>query len=254
MYLKTDGIVLKRTKVSDSDSILTLLTRKSGKISVSVKGSRHPKSKLVAGSQGFIYGEFMISMGKTYNRLTSVDIKEAFYPLREDFDSLMLASFLAELTNIVTVEGVTNNRLFSFLIECLYFLCSGNKDKYDILKVVFELKLLDYIGYRPEMNRCVNCGSDGFTKTKFSVTEGGVICQDCFHSYPDDLTIGSTIPKLMNFILTEELETIVKTEINPIFVKKVDFLVEVYLKYYLERKGFKSLSFMKSFKEPNKED
>jgi len=256
MYLRTEAIVLKRTRVSDSDSILTLFTRKSGKMSVAVKGSRHPKSKLVAGAQGFVFGEYSISTSKTstIHKLTSVDVKESFYHLREDFDALMTASFLAELTSAVIVEGSSNNRLFNLLIECLYFLSSGHKDKCDIIKLVFELKLLDFIGYRPEVKQCVNCGSEEFTRPRFNVAEGGIICEKCFHLFQDDLNIGSTIPRLIDYLLTRDLEVITKTEINHVLVKKVDFLVEAYLKYYLERKGFKSLSFMKTFKSPEKEE
>lgn len=241
MYLTTDGIVLKRVKVSDYDKILTLFTTKAGKVSVSVKGSQNPKSKMAAGAHPFVYGEFTFSKKGRLSRATSIDIKNAFYHLREDLDKLTVASYFLELVNIVTVEEIVNRPLFDLLIRYLDTVDQLKAVDYlRLIKIAFELQLLDHIGLRPEMHHCVNCNKVT-DHPKFSVMDGGVVCESCYDFYPDDYKIGHVIQQLMIFILNEPLQHILETEIDSVLIKKIDVLNQNFLKYHLERKGFKSL-------------
>ena len=51
MIIQTEAIVIRSTKYSDSDCILTLFTRKMGKLGVYSKNARLMKSPLMSGSQ-----------------------------------------------------------------------------------------------------------------------------------------------------------------------------------------------------------
>ncbi len=248
MYIVTDGIVLKRVKVSDYDKILTIFTRKAGKISAAVKGSQNPKSKLASGAHPFVYGEFSISKSGRLSNITSIDVKNAFYHLREDLDKLTIASYFLELGHIVTVENVINNRLFDLLLVFLDILeKSESLEKQHLIKVAFELKLLEVIGLKPELNRCVNCGKET-DDPKFTIEEGGVICKDCYELYPGNYRIGHVIPKLMKFIMASPIEKIIDTEIDAVLVKKIDFILNEFLLYHLERKGFRTLKHFNEIK------
>lgn len=241
MYLVTEGIVLKRVKVSDYDKILTIFTRKAGKMSGAVKGSQNPKSKLAAGSHPFVFGEFTFSKSGRLSNITSIDVKDAFYHLREDLDKLTIASYFLELVHIVTVENIINNKLFDLLFVFLKNLeASNDLDKQHLLKITFELKLLAVIGLRPELHNCVNCGSET-EDPKFSIEEGGVICEACYDMYPDNYKLGHVIPRLMDFLLHMEIKQILETDIDKVLVRKIDYILNEFLLYHLERKGFKTL-------------
>lgn len=241
MYIVTDGIVLKRVKVSDYDKILTVFTKKAGKMSGAVKGSQNPKSKLAAGSHPFVYGEFSFSKSGRLSNINSIEVKDAFYHLREDLDKLMVASYFLELMNIVTVENVINIDLFDLLHYFLKYLeKSETQETAHLLKATFELKLLDLIGLRPELRTCVNCGSP-YDNPKFSIEDGGVVCENCYELYPSNYKLGHVIPKLMLFLLEGSIEQIMDTEIDSVLIKKISVVLDQFLKYHLERKGFKSL-------------
>lgn len=242
MYIVTEGIVLKRVKVSDYDKILTLFTKKNGKISVAVKGSQNPKSKLASGSHPFVYGEFVISKGGRISSMRSVDVIDSFYKLREDLDKLSIASYFLELVNIVVVENIVNNTLFNLLLEFLGHLEKAEKvEEFQLLKVIFELKLLSSVGLRPEMYNCVNCGNENFENPKFSIADGGVVCENCYNLYPNMFKLGTVIPKLMRFLLEYKLDDILEIDIENVLTKKIDYILNQFLLYHLERKGFKTL-------------
>lgn len=241
MFIVTEGIVLKRVKVSDYDKILTVYTRKAGKMSIAVKGSQNPKSKLSSGAHPFVYGEFSISKGGRMSSASSIDVKNAFYHLREDLDQLTVASYFLELIHIVTVENIINNSLFNLLLDFLT-VTEQTKDinTLHLLKITFELKLLSLIGLSPELEHCVNCGTV-VEHPKFSVAEGGVICKNCFNQYPDDYKIGEVIQQLMLFLRHQDMDKILDITIDDVLVKKIDFVLNEFLRFHLERKGFKSL-------------
>lgn len=242
MFIVTDGIVLKRVKVSDYDKILTVYTRKAGKMSIAVKGSQNPKSKMAAGAHPFVHGEFSIRKSGRMSSASSIDVKDAFYHLREDLDKLTIASYFLELVHIVTVENVINNELFDLLLVFLDQMeKSDNHPTQRLLKVAFELKLMTIIGIRPELEHCVNCGK-ATTDPKFSVADGGVICEACYEFYPDDYKIGHTLQRLMQYLIVAPVEKILTIEVDAVLIKKVDFINDNFLKYHLERKGFKALT------------
>ena len=58
-FLKTDGVVLRRTSVGDNDVILTIFTAEKGVLQASAHGVKSLKSRLAAGCALFTYGEFV---------------------------------------------------------------------------------------------------------------------------------------------------------------------------------------------------
>ena len=48
----------------------------------------------------------------------------------------------------------------------------------DLIKCVFELKLLSALGYAPEIEGCILCGETE-NLVFFSPSEGGVVCRSC---------------------------------------------------------------------------
>lgn len=239
MFYMSEGIVLKRVKVSDYDKILTVFTLKHGKVSGSVRGSQNPKSKLSAGSHPFVYGEFTFQKSGRMSNISSIDIIKSFYKLRENLDALTLASYFLELVASVTVENEPNDSLFYVLIEYLqYTEDNDNIDALLKLKVSFELKLLSNIGLTPELDHCIHCGGT-FENPKFSVEDGGLVCENCYHVYPNDYRIGHTLPKLMKFFIQGHLDQIFEVDVNDKLLKKVSFLNDKFFEYYLGKRGIK---------------
>lgn len=61
--IKINGIVLAESNMGDFDKMLTILTPNVGKISCVAKGARRPKSALLAGTQLFCFGEYLVFKG-----------------------------------------------------------------------------------------------------------------------------------------------------------------------------------------------
>ena len=247
MFFTSEAIVLKRTKLSDNDMILTLFTKKAGKIDAIASGARHPKSRFAAGAHPFVLGRYNLSTGGNLAKVTSIDVHESFYHLREDLDKLAYGSWFLELADSVTIEGVTNHQLFYDLVESIHVLLDEDVNPNQI-KVAYEMKLLDSTGIRPILNECINCGATGDRKWQFSVSEGGVVCENCTGDFESLFRMGKTLPKIMMYFLLKDMRIISKTKIHDSYIKKLDIILNAYLRHHLDKNNFKSLDFLNSIR------
>ena len=109
--VKTKGIIIAEHNVSDFDKMLTILTPNLGKIECLAKGSRKPKSLLMAGTQLLCFGEYMLYKGADNYSMNSCEIIELFYKIRVDLDKLEQASYITKIINDVTTENQNNYRI-----------------------------------------------------------------------------------------------------------------------------------------------
>ena len=90
MYLKIQGLVLRRTEYNDSDVLLTILTRDQGKLTAKARGLRRRNSPLTAQCQILSFAEFTLFEYRgmyTVNEAVSIEL---FHPLRRDIVKLSI--------------------------------------------------------------------------------------------------------------------------------------------------------------------
>ena len=86
------------------------------------RGCRRKNSKLTAASQLLVYSELTLSERGEFTTLTEADPLEQFWSVRQDLETLALASYFAEVAEASAQEGETCPELLSLLLNCLYAL------------------------------------------------------------------------------------------------------------------------------------
>lgn len=248
MLCKTDGVVLKQTKFGEGDLILTVFTKKLGKVQAVAKGVRKSRGKFTGSTQLFAYGEFVLFKGRDLYQVSQVDLKESFYQLREDITKLTYGAYILELTESIITEGQTNNRLFHTLLGCLSVLTKLEKD-YETVVKAYELKLLAYSGYKPELDRCAYCGNTRENIFKFSSKEGGTICRSCFGQDMYAMKISPTTINVMKYLINMDLEQIARLRVKPDIMEELNKILKHYISTHLDKSQFKSLQFLDTMKE-----
>ena len=97
IVLDTQGIVLRAVKYRDKDLILTIFTRKYGKVSAIAKGAQGQKSRFLSASQLFSYNNYNLRKQKDMFTLYQADNIKSFYNISMDFESFSYASFIISL-------------------------------------------------------------------------------------------------------------------------------------------------------------
>ena len=250
IILNTQGIVLKAVRYKDNDLILTIFTRKLGKIAALAKGAKKNKSSLLSSSQLFSYSNYtLIKHGNMY-RVNQSDTIKSFYDLSYDLEAFSYATYITKLVESSTLENQTNNRLFVLLAQTLYLYTLDNVDKQFITRA-FELKFLDYIGFKPIINRCVSCGEKNSNNFVFNSYEGGILCESCSNIFNENKKIDITTIKLMEYILSNDILRCSKAKVSKYITYELQNILKQYLMIYLDDVNFKSLNLLNEL-EKNK--
>ncbi len=254
MYVDTQGIVLRTTKLTDGRKLLVLFTQEYGKITCSSNLAEGGKKKSGLATRPFTYSKFNLYKKRDYFSVNSADVRKSYYSLGEDIDKYMAASLVLEYTDRVLPENEKSMQIFNLLRDYLEVI-SQRQGKYETLTLAYKLKTLKYLGCSPELKRCCCCGGEikkDQRKVVFSISEGGLICESCRRNMAGDLKL-SLIYELdfgmidvMNYMLLNPLEKLKGLALNPEIEGILAELLKKYIDYHLDIGDLKSEGLIKS--------
>jgi DNA repair protein RecO (recombination protein O) len=146
--VRLQGVVLRYRNRGEADRLLTILTPDLGKILVLARGCRRQKSRFLAFCQLFCYGELILQPYRDIFILNQAEVKNSYFDIRNDMDKLSCATYIANLTEAVATTGENNARLFKLILHSLSYISYSDRHPLE-LALIYELKLLEQIGYKP---------------------------------------------------------------------------------------------------------
>lgn len=174
----TDALVLRRSDYRDYDRMVTLLSPTLGRIDANARGVKRPKSPLLNSTEPFCSGEFALVYTKGGLTISQCEIKESNYPLREDYDKLIHASYYTYLLAAAALPDEPSPGLFRLGLESLAHLAYSELPP-ELITLAFELHYMRELGQSPRMDSCVICGAQPGGDALFDAMQGGIICEDC---------------------------------------------------------------------------
>lgn len=243
MYLTIQGIVLRVSDYSDRDALLTVLTKKHGKLTLKARGLRRKNSPLAAVCQLLAYGEFTVFEYRGQYSINEAHVINLFQNLRSDLEHLSLASYFAQVTEVLSQEDYPTPELQSLLLNCLYALSDLGLSS-DQVKAVFELRAACLSGYTPDLFGCHVCGSQ--TPDRFDLSSGLLECHSCRDSASTGIRLPVTpgILDAMRYICFCDPKKLFSFRLNREELQKLSELTEGFLTTQLER-GFSALDYYK---------
>lgn len=232
--LTVNGIVTRHADYRDSDRMLTLLTLEHGLIGAAARGCRRPNSPLITASEVFTYGEFVLSERAGRYTVTSCQVRESFYPLRQDVDRLAAAYHVLELIN-AGAEGANGEGLLRLAYYALSYLAYTPQHPADAA-ICFTFKCLAALGYTPAITMCACCGEDmrGLGRMGFSPELGGAVCGGCMRS--ETLPVSPLALEAVRRMLLLGPEEVKKVALPPKARRELFEAAGRYAEYVLERR------------------
>lgn len=178
------AVVVRTVDYGEADRVVTLLTRGHGKLSALARGARKSTRRFGAGLSLFGVGEATLSErpGAELATLEAFDGARGFPGLYADVAKVAHGGYACELVRELSPVRQPEPEMFDLLVG-LCELLSGGPARAETLRV-FELRLLDLVGLRPQVSRCAT-GDDCTLDTDgqvFDVRRGGVVCAACHGS------------------------------------------------------------------------
>jgi DNA repair protein RecO (recombination protein O) len=196
---RTPAVVLKRMDLGEADRILTLFTRDEGKVRAVAKGVRRTTSRSAGHLEPFTVSDVLFAVGRELDVISQADTVESFRPIREDLVLTTHAYYLSEVVDLLTEERLENRAVFDTLVEALHALSLSSDTK--LVLISFHLRLLQALGYRPELRECITCRTTiGPDHNRFAALLGGVLCPACGPHEPTARPISVPALKLLRFV------------------------------------------------------
>jgi len=235
---KIRGIVLKEMVVGESNKRLVVFAKEEGKCVLFAKGAKNTKSKLMAGSQPFCYCDFYVFEGRGFLSITQVDILERFYGLQTDIKVLAYGIYLMELVDKITMEGMENDDLLELFLRVLSRMAKGQINP-RLGARIFELKLLENYGWKPELDQCAVCGGKLLDALFFHKGHGGMVCNA--HKIGScEISLGAK--QAMEYVFSKQANEIFSFSLSTEVLGELGQITKEYLREYTNT-TFRSLDF-----------
>lgn len=178
---RNKGIVLRSIRFGEADRILDLYTQDAGLVSAIAKGIRKTKSRFGARLEPLSCVDFMAYSGRSLDTLTQVETLRSFHAIREDLARFDAAARMVGYVKSLSGGDEADRRVFNLLYHALDAL-EGRGSGFEVMEAAFGMKLAILAGYAPQLDSCVECGTepeDSGGILRFAPDLGGVLCAEC---------------------------------------------------------------------------
>jgi DNA repair protein RecO (recombination protein O) len=177
---KTQGIVIGRRALGESDRLVDFYTRDHGRVRGVAKSARRPRSRFGSALELFTLGElvFFDSGRSELVRVDHFDIVHPFLRVREHLERLGQGAWVVECLTRLTADRDPQPALFGLVLKSLRALEGGGRPQR--VAACFALRAVDLLGHRPRIDRCLDCGRPyPFPGAGLDVLAGGLLCAGC---------------------------------------------------------------------------
>jgi DNA repair protein RecO (recombination protein O) len=232
--LRVEAVVLRHADYGEADRLLTLFSREAGKLRVIAKGVRRMHSRKAGHLEPFTRVTLMLARGRDLWIVTQAETVEAYLPLREDLLRTGYAAYAVELLDRFSYEEGENRDLYQLITQTLQRIAS-EADAFPAVRY-YEIRLLDLLGFRPQLQRCLGCGEliqpeDQF----FSAEHGGVFCPRCRSNDLSARPISVAVLKALRHFQRSSYAEAMRLQLTPPVRSEMESLLQYYLTYHLER-------------------
>ncbi|SFP76428.1 DNA replication and repair protein RecO [Geodermatophilus dictyosporus] len=233
---RDEGVVLRTQKLGEADRIVTVLTRRHGKVRAVAKGVRRTKSKFGARLEPFSHVDLQLYTGRTLDIVSQAEsIRSYGSVIAGDYPAYTAGTAVLETADRLTAEEKEPSlRLFLLVIGALRALSESTHPAGLVLDA-FLLRAMSVAGWEPALGDCARCGIEG-PHRHFSVPAGGTVCRECRptgSAMPNPVTIGH-----LEALLSGDWATAEASESGQ--RREGSGLVAALLQWHLER-GLRSL-------------
>lgn len=152
MIESATGIILRTRPLTETSLIVNWITAEHGRISTVAKGARRPKSVFAGKLDLFYEAEISFTRSKRseLHALREMSLRETHAPLRQEMGWLQQASYAAALIEQTTERETPLPAIHVLLRGLLAYLPKQLPQPRTVY--AFELKLLEELGLRPELD------------------------------------------------------------------------------------------------------
>lgn len=176
---RDEGVVLRTQKLGEADRIVSVLTRRHGRVRMVARGVRRTSSRIGARLEPFGHVDLQFREGRSLASVIQVETLRPFgAQIAGDYARWTSGQAMLETAERFTSEeGEPALQQYLLLVGGLRALAGGEHDPGLVLDA-FLLRSLAVSGWAPSLSDCARCGVPGPHRA-FNVAAGGSLCEQC---------------------------------------------------------------------------
>ncbi|MCM8787168.1 MAG: DNA repair protein RecO [Candidatus Omnitrophica bacterium] len=232
MIVKDIGFIIRRYNFRNTSLIASIYTLNFGKIVGIFKGF-YTKKREFTSHLGFCsLNEFLFYPKKREIWLISqTDLICDFSFLWKDLKKNEIATICSLLVDRMMPLWEVNKDVFFLFKQTLEYL---DKKDIDIVFFTFLLKFLTFSGFKPQLNRCINCEATLIGDVFFSVGKGGLLCQKCYKKVDDWQKVSSQVGRSLLYLQDSHFPLVFNLQLAESCKKEINFILKQFLSYHLD--------------------
>ena len=178
------GLVLKKTKLSESDLIVTLLSADGLQIRAVAKGARKPGAQMASRLELCSVVDLLLHKGRSLDVVSEARLVEPNTASRAMPERMAAAEALCEFLEVVTRDSDPEPRLYPMACEALRCIGAVPTEGLELVLAAAFFKFTGQIGYLLSLHECALCGAlingaDEEGHYVWSALNGGLMCISC---------------------------------------------------------------------------
>lgn len=229
----TKAIILRRRPFRERDSRVFAYSREYGLLSLVARGTVSLKSKLAGYIEPLSYSFLMVAKGRQWDYLAGADLLKSYGGIKSDYEKSMAAGKASAFLSKNIKDNSPDPALFDLSRELLEAVdCMPPGRDYESIVYLFLLKVMNQLGYRPELYRSVVSGqtvSDG--RARFDRSLGGLVCDNEENS-GYCLPISQQCIKILRIALNKEISSFKNINIGEELRKEVKTVIKSFTEFH----------------------
>lgn len=232
---RDEAVVLRTHKLGEADRIVTMLSRRHGKIRAVAKGVRRTSSRFGSRLEPFMVADLLVYKGRSLDIVQQAESLGAYgAEIAVHYDRYTSAHAMVEAADRLNEAEATPNQ-YLLLVGGLRALSRGEHASRSILDS-YLLRAMALSGWAPGLGDCARCGAAG-PHSSFVAQLGGMVCTNC--APVGAARIDASTSHLLTSLMSGEWEQV--DAATPASTAAASGLIAAYTQWHLER-GIRSLS------------
>lgn len=176
---RDEAIVLRTHKLAEADRIVTLLSRRHGKVRAVAKGVRRTSSRIGSRLEPFMVVDLQLYQGRNLDIVNQVETLGPYArTICSDYARYTAGTAMLETAErLVEAEREPALQQYLLLVGAVRSLAAGEHAPGLVLDA-YLLRALAVGGWAPSFTDCARCGAPGPHRA-FAVAWGGAVCASC---------------------------------------------------------------------------
>ncbi|MBW1645442.1 MAG: DNA repair protein RecO [Deltaproteobacteria bacterium] len=194
LVIKDHAIVCHKYPYGESDLLISLFTRRHGRLTAIAKGARRSRKRFPGRLELFSLVRATLASRRPTSlpRLDECEIIHPFQQIQHRPRAFFAGCYFLEIINRCCPEMQANEPLFQLTGELLAFLHRDgeeNRRNFACQVRLFELQAVALLGYAPRLDRCLDCGDHSPAAPFFAPGLGGLVCAACRPRHPEAFAV-----------------------------------------------------------------